>query len=392
MNLATRCTACGTVFRVTHEQLRASEGWARCGRCEAVFNAAEHLLEIPAHRDDLLDTAPGAHAAYAAPSRPSARQETQADDSDLAEIDEFEVQDMAQAPAAAAPRGPRQRVEPEMDRDDLPTPKGWQDPDDPDAPLQGALKPVSAAALHASTQAGQSPQSAAGARRIEPGFGGQQAGAHPQHRPDEPGAQPRPDATDGSEPVRGFKAWRERSGGAKAKAAANRPAFSRHGGPQGAWGHPAVVQALALLCAVLSLVLALQWAHHQRDSLAARWPATKDALKAWCSLVGCEISPPRVIDSLAVEGTSLALISPYSSAVKLSVELRNRSASAVAMPSVDLSLTDSNGAVVLRRALSPDDFNLADQTLAGGAVTTLNAAFKVNQLQYSGYHVEIFYP
>ena len=44
--LATRCTSCGTVFRVVPDQLRVSEGWVRCGRCSQVFNAAEALLDL----------------------------------------------------------------------------------------------------------------------------------------------------------------------------------------------------------------------------------------------------------------------------------------------------------------------------------------------------------
>jgi predicted Zn finger-like uncharacterized protein len=46
MSLATRCPACGTVFRVVQDQLRVSEGWVRCGRCEDVFNALEGLFDL----------------------------------------------------------------------------------------------------------------------------------------------------------------------------------------------------------------------------------------------------------------------------------------------------------------------------------------------------------
>ena len=52
MNLATRCPACGTVFRVVRDQLKVSEGWVRCGRCSEVFNAGERLFELePALRE-----------------------------------------------------------------------------------------------------------------------------------------------------------------------------------------------------------------------------------------------------------------------------------------------------------------------------------------------------
>ena len=46
MSLATRCVACGTVFRVVQDQLKVSEGWVRCGRCGDVFNALEGLFDL----------------------------------------------------------------------------------------------------------------------------------------------------------------------------------------------------------------------------------------------------------------------------------------------------------------------------------------------------------
>ncbi len=46
MSLATRCAACGTVFRVVQDQLKVSEGRVRCGRCGDVFNALEGLFDL----------------------------------------------------------------------------------------------------------------------------------------------------------------------------------------------------------------------------------------------------------------------------------------------------------------------------------------------------------
>ncbi|MDP1692841.1 MAG: zinc-ribbon and DUF3426 domain-containing protein [Burkholderiaceae bacterium] len=77
MSLATRCTACGTVFRVVQDQLKASEGWVRCGRCGDVFNALEGLFDLeresapawtPSQRGplDLLPASADEHAAQAA--------------------------------------------------------------------------------------------------------------------------------------------------------------------------------------------------------------------------------------------------------------------------------------------------------------------------------------
>jgi predicted Zn finger-like uncharacterized protein len=46
MSLATRCPACGTIFRVVQDQLKVSEGWVRCGQCQEVFHGIEALFDL----------------------------------------------------------------------------------------------------------------------------------------------------------------------------------------------------------------------------------------------------------------------------------------------------------------------------------------------------------
>lgn len=46
--LVTRCPACRTAFRLVADQLRLRQGLVRCGKCDTVFDAREHLIEVPA--------------------------------------------------------------------------------------------------------------------------------------------------------------------------------------------------------------------------------------------------------------------------------------------------------------------------------------------------------
>ncbi|UXH77736.1 zinc-ribbon and DUF3426 domain-containing protein [Roseateles amylovorans] len=69
MNLATRCTTCGTIFRVVQDQLRVSEGWVRCGRCAEVFDAREQLFDL--ERDSPPPWPPQSAAPTAAAARPT---------------------------------------------------------------------------------------------------------------------------------------------------------------------------------------------------------------------------------------------------------------------------------------------------------------------------------
>lgn len=43
--MKTRCPGCETTFRVTPEQLKVRAGKVRCGKCQAVFNALDRLVE-----------------------------------------------------------------------------------------------------------------------------------------------------------------------------------------------------------------------------------------------------------------------------------------------------------------------------------------------------------
>jgi len=61
----TRCPHCDTVFRVTPQQLQASSGQVRCGRCAAVFDAFSSLSSLPPSRESGV---PGVSAAQEKPA------------------------------------------------------------------------------------------------------------------------------------------------------------------------------------------------------------------------------------------------------------------------------------------------------------------------------------
>lgn len=63
--MLTRCPGCTTTFRVTPDQVKARHGKVRCGRCQHVFDAIEHLV-------DALVVAPTVAAAEAPHAAPAA--------------------------------------------------------------------------------------------------------------------------------------------------------------------------------------------------------------------------------------------------------------------------------------------------------------------------------
>ncbi len=46
MTLAVQCPQCRTAFKVVKDQLKVAQGWVKCGRCEQVFDAHSHWLQV----------------------------------------------------------------------------------------------------------------------------------------------------------------------------------------------------------------------------------------------------------------------------------------------------------------------------------------------------------
>lgn len=76
----TRCPECRTPFRVTRTQLTARAGLVRCGKCDAVFNASEHLLWFAPAPETPADEAAAAAVAPKRGARRARRLSTQAND------------------------------------------------------------------------------------------------------------------------------------------------------------------------------------------------------------------------------------------------------------------------------------------------------------------------
>lgn len=190
------------------------------------------------------------------------------------------------------------------------------------------------------------------------------------------------------------------------------PEFMKRAERQAIWRHPATRAALGVVATALGATLALQLTHQFRDVIAAHHPATRPYLEDWCAMAGCRLAPPLRLDDLQVESATLVrATSEGAQRYRLAVVVHNRSPIGLAWPHVDLTLTDSNGAVVARRAFAPDEARWLDtaeprtdspkrpQGLGAlppaappGRSTTLWWDVKVTALSPAGYTAELFYP
>ncbi len=173
-----------------------------------------------------------------------------------------------------------------------------------------------------------------------------------------------------------------------------RPSFVRRAERAERWRQPRVRAALAAAALLSVLGIAGQIAYEYRDLAAARIPQTRPALEQACALLDCRIEAARAIDALAVESSGLVRVEK-SSVYKLSVALRNRAGIELALPALDLALTDTQGRRIARKVLFAADLGATSSTLGAGRELTLQATLQAalpDTEPVAGYTIELFYP
>ena len=403
MSQITRCPFCETTFRVVADQLRISDGWVRCGQCKEVFDASEHLLAEPS--EPLLPDMPLDE--LRAPPAPVAREH---------------------ADVWSSPRpGPGQPA-PEPQHVDAPAPEpAWNVPHAPVPPFlvvgvpgEDAVEPAAPAfaPLVADAQpegptslsallAREAPQESDGyelpgaqlddeaewPQEPEADDGAVQAAPSPlpdPAQPDEDGEKAEPPLAGDAPAAQTVPVDEEREGDAPPTA---EPGFVKAARRDAYWRRPAVRAALACAGLALAAVLGLQVAVQERDVIAARFPAMRPVLAGLCAPLGCTLQAPRRIAAVVIDSSSFFKARNDASAYQLQVSIKNTSALTVAMPALELTLTDAQDQPVLRRVL-PGDELAAPASLAPGAVWSGGAALQVagGAAPVAGYRLLAFYP
>lgn len=347
MSLLTRCPACTTLYKVVPDQLRISQGWVKCGQCGEIFDATQHLMEA--------STEP-----------------------------EVPVDDEASAPVDLSPETPVQGVlgqAGEQDQDvslpshDLPEPESEPESDTGLAMDQASVLGNLDASASQDDGALMPAQTEASSSRVD-------MPEENSSNPDVAGFVPEVQAPpDGSvvqatqDPVLPLSFMRDTA----------RSSVGAHAWSRGVW---------AGLGGLLLLVLAGQWVYQDHDRLAAARPPWQPALESVCKLLHCSVAPLAQIESIAIDSAAFSqgAVDHY----RLSFTLKNTSDLRLAMPSVELTLTDAQERVVVRRVLSPAELDATADHLTAHAEwpvrVNLRLQIETSAAAVVGYRLLAFYP
>jgi predicted Zn finger-like uncharacterized protein len=155
--------------------------------------------------------------------------------------------------------------------------------------------------------------------------------------------------------------------------------------------------ALYLVAAVaLAAGLVAQGVWHYRDAIAAHWPSTRPMLSRVCAAAGCTIRPLREIAWLSIDASDLQADAAHKGLLTLTATVRNRASYAVAYPHLELTLTDAQDNVVVRRALAPPEYAGGTVDVGSGIARNGEVAVKLfidaSATTQAGYRVYLFYP
>lgn len=332
------------MFRVVPDQLRISDGWVRCGQCEEIFDASLNLLPnqsadapISPRFEPLQDPVNTFDPVpeFVADDHP---------DEILPPADTvFLEQEIATQEAPDQwPQPLRQSQSVVADEDVLEAPEPEPEPEiqpEPDALLARDL----AASPHLDVAIGQ-------------------------------------DTVSESVP--------------EAEVAGLKVSFLKTGNGQTFWGRTSVRWAMSLMGLILLLGLSLQVLVHERNRIVAFEPSTKPWMQTLCDALECTISPLRRIESIVIESSSFARVRGESH--RLTFVLRNTFDMALAIPSMELTLTDAQDQVVTRRVFEPSELGATGQVLMAGAEWSGAATIAVDTgsktERVAGYRLLAFYP
>ncbi|MGE0096760.1 MAG: DUF3426 domain-containing protein [Hydrogenophaga sp.] len=361
MSFTTRCPACGTMFRVVADQLKISEGWVRCGHCADVFDATLYLQPWTAPGSATESDSPGQDAPapeYDLDAEPeTAIMEDSEMSGEWAELEgshrfQDASEELAPPPLAQAPQA--------TDADD--------DTDDSEV-----------SDFHTDLQ-----RFAAGVGRTgDPEFDDSSNGIAAEVSAAAEAARGAPSTNAGPS---GF----EGSGLDDPEAV---PGFVRQARRRAFWSSRGMRASLALLALLLGVLLIGQLALHERDRLAAARPDLQPLLQRACDALGCRLAPVRRIDAIVIDST--ALVRRLGDFYSFDLVLKNTASMPLALPALELSLTDTRDQVIARRVFLPEEWPDAPSLLpAQGSVSvSLRLSLSLGDASpMAGYRALVFYP
>jgi len=414
MNDITRCPNCQTAFRVTEAQLAAHRGKVRCGRCAFVFNAKDSLksdpltekvnsiptttkeaslvlphsvvVETPQVKPHIASPKPQPIAEPVASTAEPKVDNVAIAIQNLAADIQYEAipatdshtpsakiaKPVPQQAAPALPKKTPKPVTPPVSKEPVPQQTA---PALPKEAPKSVTPPVSKEPV---------PQQAAPAlpkktpKPVTPPVSKEPVPQ--QAAPALPKEAPKPVTPPVSKEPSSYRPIYMDDDNLLAPA----PAHSK-------W-HSVYIAAIVLLM----LGFALQLAYHQRTQISMELPWLRPKLISACQALGCSMPLPKNTEMLRSEWSELSYVPEFPNIIQLNATLRNLAQYEQALPMLEVTLTDDQEHIVLKKVFKPSEYLSSHdkKRLQFDAQDELRAFLQIDlgELHSTAYSIYWFYP
>jgi hypothetical protein len=157
-------------------------------------------------------------------------------------------------------------------------------------------------------------------------------------------------------------------------------------------------RALTIACGPLALMAAIQFGLTLRNDALEAWPSLRPSLARACAVFGCTVGWPTHAELLTIVGSELAAI-PGTDVIELDAALRSRANFIMALPAIEVTLTDTQNRTIARKVFLPADYlassgepsSRIDEGLAPGTDLSLRLVFEARGLSAAGFVLYPFY-
>jgi predicted Zn finger-like uncharacterized protein len=152
---------------------------------------------------------------------------------------------------------------------------------------------------------------------------------------------------------------------------------------------------LGFLSLLLIFAASLQTIYHLRVKIAAEYPQFKPLLVKACVQFTCTIDLPKNLDLITIGDSDMQEDDQFKSVINFSSSIKNNAHYAQAYPNIELTLTDANDKVTIKKLIPPREYLAADKKvedgLAAHEINPIKLALYVNDTTVAGYRILLVY-
>ncbi len=156
---------------------------------------------------------------------------------------------------------------------------------------------------------------------------------------------------------------------------------------------PSTTILLSILSLLLILSASIQSIYHLRVKIAAEYHQFKPLLVKACAQLNCTIDLPKELDLITIGDADMQEDDNYQSVINFTSSITNNANYPQAYPNIELTLTNTDDKVIIKKLILPKDYLTSGQKAEDGlfAHEVIKLPLYVDKTSVAGYRILLVY-